>query len=179
MSCGASSEHDADHGEPDEGCGDAGVALVVAAEAAVAADPAERALDDPALGQHDEAADISALDDLQVPRARPRDQRPHLGAGIAAVGDNALDEREAPPRLSQQCLGAVAVLDVGGVHVDVQEEALRVDEDVALAPDDLLAGIVARAVERRPPFSAPLALCASRIAMVGLASRPARSRVST
>ena len=122
---------------------------------------------------------VGSFDDFDFPSPCSLDERPHLGAGIAAVGDNALDEREAPPRLSQQCLGAVAVLDVGGVHVDVQEEALRVDEDVALAPDDLLAGIIARAVERRPPFSAPLALCASRIAMVGLASRPARSRVST
>ena len=116
---------------------------------------------------------------MQVPRPRPRDERPHLDAGIAPVGDDAFDEGEAALRLAQQRLGAVAVLDVGCVDVDAQEQALRVDEDVTLAPDDLLAGVVARAVERRPPFSAPLALCASRIAMVGLASRPARSRVST
>ena len=49
------SEHDADHGEADEGGDGAGVALEIARQAAIAADPGESALDDPALGQDDEA----------------------------------------------------------------------------------------------------------------------------
>jgi hypothetical protein len=34
----------------------------------------------------------------------------------------------------------------------VQEEAKGIDEDVALAPFDLLARVVARGVERGPPL---------------------------
>ena len=33
-------------------------------------------------------------------------------------------------------------LDIGGVDVDVQQQALRVDEDMALATEDFLPGIV-------------------------------------
>ena len=80
----------------------------------------------------------------------------HLGSGVAAVGDDALDEGKAPPRLPQKSLGAVAILDTGGVAVDVQQQTLRVDKDMALAAENLFPGIVARWVERAPPFTAPL-----------------------
>ena len=65
---GQATQHDADHGEAEEGGDGSGVALEVAGQAAVAADPGEGALDDPALGQDDEAMCIAALDDLQGPR---------------------------------------------------------------------------------------------------------------
>jgi len=52
---GQASEHDADHGEPDEGRGASRVALEVAGEAPIAADPCQGSLDDPAFGQDDEA----------------------------------------------------------------------------------------------------------------------------
>ena len=143
----------------------------------MAADPGKGALDDPP--QHDEAARIAALHDLERPCAGAGDKSRHLGSGVSAVSDDALDERKTPPRLLQQFLGTITILDVGGVDVDVQQQALRVDEDMALAAEDLLPGIVAGRVERAPTFTAPLALCASRIAVVGLASRPERSRLST
>jgi hypothetical protein len=66
---GQAPQHDWDHGEAEEGGDGTGVALEVAGQAAVAADPGEGALDDPALGQDDEAMGIAALDDLQGPRA--------------------------------------------------------------------------------------------------------------
>lgn len=75
------------------------MALVVAAEAAIAADPGERAFHDPPLGQYDETSNIAARHDLELPAAGPGDERSHLGSGIAAIGDDALDERETPPRL--------------------------------------------------------------------------------
>ena len=148
-------------------------------EAPVAADPGEGAFHDPALRQYDKASNIAAFHDLELPTAGTGDERTHLGSSIAAIGDDALDERETSPRLPKQRFGTVAVLNIGGMDVDVQQQALRVDEDVALAAEDLLPGIEAGRTKRAPPFTAPLALCESSIAMVGLASRPARSRLST
>jgi hypothetical protein len=71
---------------------------------------------------------------------------------------------------------AVAVLDVGGVHDGVHQQALGIDEDVPLLAFDLLAGIVARRINRRLPFSTLLTLWLSIIAAVGLASRDAAWR---
>jgi hypothetical protein len=58
---GQSAQHDADHGEAEERGNGPGVTLEVAGQAAVAADPGKGALDDPALGQGDEAIGIAAL----------------------------------------------------------------------------------------------------------------------
>ena len=52
------SEHDADHGETDEGDSGSRVALEVPGETPTAADLGEGALDDPALGQHLEAVGV-------------------------------------------------------------------------------------------------------------------------
>ena len=60
-------QHDADHSEAEEGGDGTGVALEVAGQAAVAADPGKGALDDPAFGQDDKAMGIAALDDLEGP----------------------------------------------------------------------------------------------------------------
>lgn len=122
---------------------------------------------------------VGALHDLKRPGSRARNDGLHPRSCVAAVTDDALDEGKTSPRLPQQVLGAVSILDAGGVNVDVQQKALRVDEDVPLTAEDLLARIVTTRVERAPPFTAPFALCASMIAVVGLASRPARSRAST
>jgi hypothetical protein len=64
-------EHDADHGEADEGGDGSGVALEVARQAAKAADPGEGSFDDPALGQDFESdGGGRAFDDLESgPRA--------------------------------------------------------------------------------------------------------------
>jgi hypothetical protein len=65
--CGQSAQHDADHGHADEGGGDAAMALEVPGQAAVPTDPANGALDVPALGQHDKAMPITAMHDLHFP----------------------------------------------------------------------------------------------------------------
>jgi hypothetical protein len=75
---GEAAQHDADHGEAEEGGDGWGVALEVAGQAAVATDPGEGALDDPALGQDDKAMGIAALDDLQVPGTGFSDHLGHL-----------------------------------------------------------------------------------------------------
>ena len=80
MSCpGQASEHDADHGQSDEGSDGAGVALEIARQAAIAADPGQGSFDDPALGQDDEFVQFVAL-------AISNTQRPVLAAARAARG---------------------------------------------------------------------------------------------
>ena len=103
----------------------------------------------------------------------------HLLPLIAGVADDALDEREAPSRLAEQSLGAVAVLYAGGVDVNGQQQAKCIRQNVALAAKHLLASVIAGRVERSPPLTAPFAVWLSMIAVVGLASRPAFSRTST
>ena len=172
-------EHDADHGETDEGDNGSGITLEVAGEAPVAADPGERSLHDPAFRQDHESVRVGALNDFQLPAAGRGDGRRHPRPLVAAVGEDGLDEGERTARGSKQLAGAVAILHVGGMDDDAQQQAECIDEDVALAPRDLLARIEALRVERSPPFCAPLALWLSITAADGLASRPSRSRTAT
>src|SRR4051794_8375880 len=113
---------------------------------------------DPALGQRHEALGVVAADDLQPPAAGPGHRLRGRLAAVGAVGEDHLDEREQPPRRAQQRDGAVPVLDVGGMDRGAQEKAQRVDQDVPLLALDLLARVVARRVDVRPPFSALLTL---------------------
>src|SRR3954464_5502864 len=118
-------------------------------------------------------------DDLQPPAAGPGHRRRGRLAPVGAVGEDHLDEREQPPRGAQQRDGPVPVLDVGGMDRGAQEQAQRVDQDVPLLALDLLARVVTRRIDARPPFSAPFPLWLSMIAAVGLASLPASSRTWT
>ena len=122
---------------------------------------------------------IGSLHDFQRPGAGAGDGRRHLRPLIAAVGEDALDEREPAAGPAQQLDRAIAILHVGGMNDDVQEQAERVDEDVPLAARDLLARIVPLRIDRRPPFCAALALWLSITAADGLASRPSASRTAT
>ena len=153
--------------------------LEVTGRPAISADPGEDAFDHPAFGQNDEAMGIAALDDLQDPRARPCDDRRHPLPLAPGVGEDAFNERKGSSRDAQQVARAVAILHAGRVDHDTQQEAQRIDQDVALAAGDFLARIKALRVERRAPFCAALPLWLSMIAAEGLASRPARSRVWT
>ena len=76
----------------------------------------------------------------------------HLRPLVASVGKDTFDERKGSPRRAQQVARAVAILHVGRVDGDAQQEAKRIDEDVPLAAGDLLARIEALRVERRAPF---------------------------
>src|ERR1700675_2003032 len=150
---GQASEHDADHGETDESGGGSCIALEVARQTAVSTDPGEGAFDDPALGKNDEAMQLVSLDDFQRPGAGLCDGCGRFGSLVAGVGEDALDEgKEAVRTLVKNQSRAVAILHIGRVDDDVQQEAERVDENVALAARDLLARIEALRVERRAPF---------------------------
>ena len=72
---------------------------------------------------------------------------------IAGIGEDAFDEGEEAARASiENQSRPVAVLNVGGMDDDVQQKAERIDKDVALAPDDLLARIKPLRVKRGAPF---------------------------
>jgi hypothetical protein len=48
--------------------------------------------------------------------------------------------------------GSITVLNISRMNDDAQQETQRVDQDVPLAALDLLARVVARRIEPRPPF---------------------------
>ena len=154
MSCPSqATEHDSDHGQPDEGGDGAGVSLEIARQAAIAADPGQGSFDDPALGQDDEFVQLVALDDLEHPTASPGCGLRRARSLIAGIGEDALDEgkKAAGASIDNQSR-PVAVLNVGGMDDDVQQEAERIDQDMALAPGDLLARIKPLRVKRAAPF---------------------------
>ena len=159
-----------------EGDDGSSMSFEVAGEAPKVADPGEGSFDDPAFWEHLEAGNVVALDDLEAPATGFRDGFGHHRSLIAAIGEDHLDEREGPPRLAEEFRCPVAILDIRGMDHDPEHQAQRIDEDVTLAPRDLLAGVVALRVDRGPPFCAALALWLSMMAAVGLASRPACSR---
>ncbi len=122
---------------------------------------------------------VAAAHDLERPRASLGDDGFHLSSLVAGISDDTLDEGKRPSGLPQQGLGSISVLNAGGMNAHVQEKPKGVGQDVALTAQDLLARVIAGRVERSPPLTAPFVLWLSMIAVVGLASRPAVSRVST
>ena len=117
---------------------------------------------------------LVAFDDFDPPRSGRCDRRRQRRPLIVGIGEDMFNEGEAAARAAiEDQPGAITILQIGRVDNDVQQETERVDENVPLATRDLLARVIPRRIERRPPFCAPLALWASMIATVGLASRPA------
>ena len=130
------------------------MALKISRETAEAADPSDRSFDDPSFW-HDLEADCSvgSFDDVDHPRAGASSSSSRFRALVAAIGVDAFDKGKQATRASvEDQRDAVAILDVGGMNGDAQQEAERVDQDVPLATRNLLARIVALRIERRPPF---------------------------
>ena len=95
---------------------------------------------------------------------------------IGAVGEEFPEEWEHAEQRRQQGDAAVAILNVGGGDNAVQEQALGIEENVALLALDQLARIKAGRIDARPPFSALFTLWLSMMQAVGLASRSTFSR---
>src|SRR5260370_32407786 len=141
---GEAAKHDAEQRKAHEGYDGPSIALEIACQATVAADPGEGSLDDPALGQHDELVQFGALDDFDHPMARAGSGLRHACSLIAGIGEDALDEGKEAARASIQNQSRPApVLPVGGLNDDGQGKAARIHEDVPLAAPDLLARLQA------------------------------------
>jgi hypothetical protein len=155
-------------------------ALPILGESSTAIEPSNRALDDPALRQHDKSLNlIGALDDFGLELGqdfceRSAKVRPLIGG----VGEEHFQEGLRSEQRCEQHDAAVAVLDVGGMNDGVDQQAQRIYENVALLALDLLARIITMRVDPGPPFSALFTLWLSMMAAVGLASRPSCSRHS-
>ena len=119
-------------------------AFAVFPQAPVLLEPAEGALDDPALGEHGEGVRLAALDHFHP---RLRQQVGHgEGEGFAAVApvdEDAEHPLHARPVAAEEFERAVAVRPVGRGHHHRVQEALRVHHDVPLYPAHLLARVVA------------------------------------
>src|SRR5215208_1057343 len=141
-SCKASGE-ELDRGEVDHGCGRGEGCLEILGQPSVAAEPSEGPLDQPALGQDGKAAGAGlALDDLEPQTLLCCG----TGSGlplIAAIGEDQAEPGEAPAQPAADQRQPIAILDVGGVDDDHQQQAQGVDQNVALAAVDLLAGVIA------------------------------------
>ena len=115
--------------------------------------------------------DIHALEDTSKTVLEPC-------ALISAIGVELEKERIEAEQGGHEEHATIAILDVGGMHNGVHQQALRVDENVPLLALDLLARIISMGIVS-PPFSALFTLWLSMIAALGDASRPALSRHST
>ena len=149
--------------------------LEVVGEPSISVEPCQRALDDPAAGQHFEAlGGIGPLDDFDGPLADTVQGVLELVSGIAAISEHMSQPREAPDDFREHQRRSVAVLDIGGVDHGMDEISLGVGEDVALTPLDLLARVIAP----RPPGSVVFTLWLSITPALGEASRPCASRIA-
>ena len=114
--------------------------LEVLGETAVSVEPCQGSFDDPAARQKFEAlCVVGALDDLDGPLADAAQGIAELVASITAIGEQVSQPGEAVDDLGEQQWRAIAILDVGGVDQGVNQIALGVGKDMALAPLDLLA----------------------------------------
>ena len=148
------SEHESNGRELDEGERVAVEVFPVLGQSAAAVEPGDGAFDHPTPGLDDEALHpIGSLDDLGLEIGQDAGQgavkdRPLIGAvGVPEKGKQTEQGR-------QQRETAVAILNVGGGDDAVQQQALRIDQNMPLLALDQLAGIEAVAVDASPPFSA-------------------------
>ncbi len=95
---------------------------------------------------------------------------------IGAVGEQFCQEWKQTKQCRDQRQPAIAILNVGGGDQAVQQQALGIDQNMALFSLDQLACIEAVRIDEGPPFSALFTLWLSMMQAVGLAWRSACSR---
>jgi len=122
----------------------------------MAADPGQCTLDNPALGLNNKALiGFAPGDDLNPPIAGFSGCLRDALAAIACISENDFDKGKARPcSFRQQAGRPVTVLNIGRMHIDRQQQAQMVGQDMALNALCLFPCIVADRVDRAPPFEA-------------------------
>lgn len=148
MSSGPPPNEGSGGGDGDEGLGDRRELLIVAHEAPVLHDPGEGPFHHPSARDHGEARlTRGALDYLQV-NMGPLLGPPHQPTRIAPVCIGKFNEGKASPRALQDPFGSVPIRDPGPMDLNREQASIGIGQDVALAPFDPLARVVAL----RSPF---------------------------
>ena len=163
--------HHIDHGNAYHGFTALNQRLIVFGKSSVLTQPGERSLDNPAFGHDDKLVRLRTFDNFYDP-AVPADRPIHKLSGITAIGP---DHFKAPPprtELLDQQLAAITVLHVGRVNDQREDQAERVNNDMALAP----LGFLARIVPSVAPFSAVLTDWLSMMPALGVGLRPSSIR---
>ena len=137
-------------------------------------EPAQRAFDDPAPLHHLKTLGVPrAFHNHEGPVQHRRDPRDEL-ARVPAIGPDQLQSREAGNQCPQHRFRSITVLEASGMHQHDEEQPQDIDDDVALAPTDALAAVIAAG----PPFSVVFTVWLSMIPALGSRVRPEASRRS-
>jgi hypothetical protein len=121
-----------------------GGSFEVLGEAAASAEPGKGAFDNPTPGQQLEALDARwSLNDLDFPLAAMRECIDELIAAVNPVGKDMTQLGEAASQVLQQWDRSMAILNVGGMNMHGEQQAVGVGDDVPLAPRNAFAGIEA------------------------------------
>ena len=78
------------------------------------------------------------LDNLDVPPQRGFDPLNEATLLVAAIGPDEFESRKAALQRSEQQSAAVVILDTGLMDEDLQDQAIRVDQQMTLTALDLL-----------------------------------------
>src|SRR5216684_8652993 len=81
--------------------------------------------------------------DLDIPSQRALDPLVEAFLLVAAIGPNQLETRKDPGERRKQAFAAAVVLDVGLMDEHMQDQPIRIDQQVALAAFDFFPAIVA------------------------------------
>jgi hypothetical protein len=116
----------------------------VLGKTAASAKPGEGSLDDPTPREKLEAFDaLWSLDDLNRPWSAMGERSYELIAAVNSIGKDMAQLGKPAPQLLQQRNGPVAILNVGGVNLNGEQEAIGVGDNMSFAAVDTLTGIVA------------------------------------
>ena len=166
-------QHQIDHRKMNHRLAAVGQRLVIFAVPPVTAQPAKRSFHDPTFGQDLEPLHVvGSFDDLQAPPTSQGLNPQNQLAGVAAVSPDQSQPAPAAYQMLQHQFRPVTVLNVRRVDHHHQDQPQRIDDDVPLAPVDLLA----RVISPRPPFSVVLTGWLSITAAEGVGFLPAATR---
>ena len=112
--------------------------FVILGDAAIAAEPRESSLDDPAAWQDDKTFQVvTALDDFEAQHRNFGNGGFDLPRVVAIVRPDQFEPGEAVADFIEDKPCAIAILDAGGMNDGPQRQAFGVDKGVNLSPLDL------------------------------------------